>query len=93
MSNGADAEARVIGQAMSDPVFRKRLLADPVQTLRGAGFEVPEGVSIRVVEDTAALMHVVVPASIGDDSIDERDLDAITGGINVSTNLCRRVLE
>ena len=61
MSDKTDAEARIIGQAMSDANFRKKLLADPVQTLKAAGVEVPEGVSVRVVEDTATLVHMALP--------------------------------
>jgi hypothetical protein len=65
---------------MSDPVFRKRLLADPVRTLRGAGFGVREGVSVQVVEDTATLVHVVLPASVDDSAIIDSDLEAVAGG-------------
>ena len=80
MSDRADAEARIIGQAMGDANFRKRLLADPVQTLRDAGVEVPEGVSVRVVEDTATLVHMVLPAPVGDSEISESDLDMVSAG-------------
>ena len=80
MSLNADAEARAIGQAMSDPGFRKRLLADPVPTLRGAGVEVPDGVSVQVVEDTATLVHVVLPALAGDEAIIDSDLERVVGG-------------
>jgi Nitrile hydratase, alpha chain len=87
MSDKADAEARVIGQAMSDPVFRKKLLADPVSTLKGAGVEVPEGVSVQVVEDTATLVHVVLPAVERDGAVADNDLDAVSGGKCINTNI------
>ncbi|HEX2817408.1 MAG TPA: NHLP leader peptide family RiPP precursor [Phenylobacterium sp.] len=79
MSNTVDSQTRVIGQAMSDPAFRKRLLADPVGTLRGAGVEVPEGLSVEVVEDTATRVHLVLPAPIEDSALADRDLDAAIG--------------
>jgi hypothetical protein len=47
MSSTAGPEARIIGQALSDANFRRKLLADPVQTLRSEGVEVPDGVSCR----------------------------------------------
>jgi hypothetical protein len=68
----------VIGQAMNDPAFRKRLLADPAGTLKGAGVDVPEGVTIEVVEDTATKVHLVLPA--GEDEALDGDLDAAVGG-------------
>src|ERR1700722_2358687 len=68
----------VVGQAMSRPGFRKRLLADPAGTLRGAGVEVPEGVTIEVVEDTATRVHLVLPAR--EDGVLDSDLDAAVGG-------------
>ena len=60
MSPTADPQAKVMAQAMTDPVFRKRLLADPVRTLRGAGFEVSDDLTVQVVEDTATLRHLVL---------------------------------
>jgi Nitrile hydratase, alpha chain len=80
MSDRADVEARIIGQAMSDANFRKKLLADPVGTLRGAGVDVPEGVSVQVVQDTATLVHMVLPAPVGDSEISDSDLDMVSAG-------------
>jgi hypothetical protein len=82
----------VIGQAMTDPTFRKRLLADPAGTLRGAGVAVPEGVTIEVVENTATKVHLVLPAR--EDETLNADLDAIVGGIGCGatcgiTNNCQ----
>jgi hypothetical protein len=78
MSPAPDPQSGVIGQAMSDPAFRKKLLADPAGTLRRAGVEVPEGVTIAVVEDTATKVHLVLPAR-EDETLDS-DLDAAVGG-------------
>ena len=79
MSPTADPQSRVIGQAMSDPAFRKRLLADPAGTLKAAGVEVPDGVTIEVVEDTATRVHLVLPAR--EDATLDTDLDAAVGGM------------
>jgi hypothetical protein len=84
MSNRADAEARIIGQAMSDANFRKKLLTDPVGTLRGAGVEVPDGVSVRVVEDTPTLVHVVLPPPVDESEIADSDLDMVSAGCPTS---------
>src|SRR5580698_7784825 len=85
MSPAPDPQSRVIGQAMSDPAFRKRLLADPAGTLRGAGVEVPEGVIIEVVEDTATKVHLVLSAREDEITLDA-DLDAAVGGRTIQCN-------
>ena len=94
MSPAPDPQSRVIGQAMSDPAFRKRLLADPAGTLKAAGVEIPEGVTIEVVEDSATKVHLVLPAR--EDEMLESDLDAAVGGVpggagcNGATNNCQK---
>jgi len=87
MSPAPDLQSRVIGQAMSDPAFRKRLLADPAGTLRGAGVEVPEGVTIEVVEDTATQVHLVLPNPVGG-SVTEAELERVVGGAQNTHHPC-----
>ena len=88
MSPAPDPQSRVIGQAMSDPAFRKRLLADPARTLRGAGVEVPEGVTIEVVEDTATRVHLVLPSNPTDGSVTEAELEQAVGGLVRTAQPC-----
>jgi hypothetical protein len=78
----------VIGQAMSDPAFRKRLLADPAGTLRRAGVDVPEGVTFQVMEDTATTVHLVLPSMA--DELQFSDLDAVAGGqVSAASRACQ----
>ena len=86
MSPAADPQSRVIGQAMSDPAFRKQLLADPAETLRRAGVEVPEGVTIEVVEDTATKVHLVLPTHEGE--LLDSDLEAALGATDCGFTGC-----
>ena len=44
-----------------DEELKRRFVADPTTVLRERGFEVPEGVEFRVVEDTAKVRHLVLP--------------------------------
>jgi hypothetical protein len=44
---------RAIARAMKDRSFRTRLLANPTATLKEAGVAVPDGLVIKVVENTA----------------------------------------
>ena len=42
------------------------------------GMEVPAGVTLKVVEDTGAVRHLVLPAA---KRLDDESLDAVTGGL------------
>jgi len=48
-----------------DKAFRQRLLADPAETLREEGVEAQEGLTVRVVQDTVQVRHLVIPAAPG----------------------------
>jgi hypothetical protein len=91
MSPAPDPQSRVIGQAISDPAFRKRLLTDPAGTLRRAGVDVPEGVTIEVVEDTATKVHLVLPAR--EDETLDGELDLAVGGIGCGPVSCESTEE
>ena len=88
MSPAPDPQSRVICQAMSDPVFRRRLLADPAGTLSRAGVEVPEGVTIEVVEDTATRVYLILPSNPIDDSVTEAELERAVGGLARTAQPC-----
>jgi hypothetical protein len=51
-----------IARAWRDPVFRARLLAGPREVLTEMGLQLPDGVAVRVFEDTPAVQHVVLTA-------------------------------
>src|SRR4029453_12623925 len=58
----ASAYGKVIARAWRDPSFKAKLLADPQGTLRQAGVSIPAGVTVKVVENTHAHFHFVLPA-------------------------------
>lgn len=74
----AKITGRIIAKAWSDPGFKARLLADPAAILTAEGFTVPAGVALTVVEDTAAVQTLILPARPSDMSDD--DLDQVAGG-------------
>ncbi len=62
-----EALRHLLARARTDDELRGRLRADPKGTLAGeAGIEVPEGVSVVVVEDTPEAVHLVLPAQGAD---------------------------
>jgi len=56
---------QLIAKAWADEAFKARLKSDPRGTLAEAGFDVPSGHTVRVVEDTADTTHVVLPVRPG----------------------------
>jgi hypothetical protein len=61
-----DAFQQLVSRAHQDERFKCRLLADPIAAAEEAGIEVPYefkvSTTIRVVQDTAAVKHLVLPA-------------------------------
>ena len=60
---------RVINKSWDDPEFKRRLLADPVKVLRAEGVNLPEGLRVRVIEDTDKLLHLVLPNKQGSKTV------------------------
>lgn len=53
---------KVIAKAWTDPEFKKKLQSDPHAALAEAGISVPKTQKIKVLEDSADTVHVVLPA-------------------------------
>ena len=53
--------ADVYARTMTDPEFKAQFIADPAAVLSAAGIEVPEGLTIKVVENSSTTVHFVLP--------------------------------
>lgn len=71
----------LIRKASTDLEFRAALLDDPVAVLRAEGWDVPEAMEVRVVENTDELMYITLPALT---LLSDEEMDDVTGG-SVST--------
>src|SRR5690242_5217788 len=72
----------VVARAWRDADFRRRLLAEPAAALAEHGIAAPEGIEVRVVENSAGLVHLVLPPRPADDLSDEQlDQLAAAGGL------------
>ena len=65
------AWGRLVARAWSDDDLKQRLLADPAEVMRDFGIDVPEDVELKIVEDTPAVRHLILPASPAGDLEDE----------------------
>ncbi|MBI5524050.1 MAG: NHLP leader peptide family natural product precursor [Desulfarculus sp.] len=67
--------AKVVAKAWADEAYKKKLISDPAAVLKAEGLELPQGAQLKVMEDTAALRHLVLPAMPADaDKLDEAAL-------------------
>ena len=77
-------ERQVIAQALVDPAFRDRLMADPKAVMAEKGLEIPADIQINVVKETPNTYYLVLPAldlpQSGRGSLTDAQLEAVVGG-------------
>jgi hypothetical protein len=88
----AEMERRLIQRSIEDGEFRQRLLDDPKGTVnREMGIRMPEGIEVRVVEESADTIYLVLPSAsaLGGQggSLSDQELDAVSGG-DGDTSFC-----
>jgi len=69
----------VITKAWSDPAFKKQLLSDPAAALSAEGVVIPPGVTVKVVENTDRLVHLVLPV---EPEMSDAALSTAVGGMS-----------
>ncbi|WP_323705830.1 NHLP leader peptide family RiPP precursor [Thiorhodovibrio frisius] len=62
MNDQSKQYQQLINKCWADEAFKQRLLANPAETLKSEGIEVPEGVRVQAVENTAQVFNLVIPA-------------------------------
>lgn len=73
-----DFEARLAAKALRDSEFRRRLVAEPTETYSAElGRKIPDGVRIKVVEDTENTFYVAIPFLPSDLKVTEEQLEAV----------------
>lgn len=72
---------RALIQASRDEAFKKRLIVNPAKTLEEHGVSVPGGKTIRVVENTADTVHLVLPAKPTQGELSDEQLHQVAGGL------------
>jgi hypothetical protein len=74
------AYAKVVARAWSDPAFKARLLADANAALAAAGASMPPGMTVKVVENTDKLVHLVLPLRPADTELSQEALEKVAAG-------------
>jgi hypothetical protein len=74
-----DPRAELIAKALKDPKFREQLKKDPAAAIEKAlGLKLPAGLTVKVVEDTPAAVHLVLPPAAP--ALSEGQLGKVAGG-------------
>lgn len=86
---------QIVGRAWADDEFSQRLLADPISVLREYDMPPPSGLRIEVLadpeqvpEDTAGVMHLVLPGKPSAAELSEDDLSSIGGPVGADRCGC-----
>ena len=85
MSDAQDYQRKwgqIVAQAWSDDSFKQRLLADPAAVMAEQGLMAPADKQVRIVEDTADTVHVVLRAR--PDELSDDELDQAAGGAYIA---------
>ena len=86
----AEMERRMINRSMEDEEFRQRLLDDPKAAVeQELGSRLPESIEVRVVEETADTVFLVIPSASpigGGAELSDQQLEAVAGGGEGSDN-------
>jgi hypothetical protein len=72
------AYEKVSAKCWANPAFKEQLLADPAGTLKAEGVELPEGLKVSAVEDSAGQFTFVIPAQHAE--LTDDMLEGVVGG-------------
>jgi Nitrile hydratase, alpha chain len=80
----AEVERSLIQRSLEDEEFRQRLLDDPKGTMeQELGSRPPESIEVRVVEETAETIYLVLPSRSADAQgreLADQELEEVSGG-------------
>lgn len=84
MTDIPEAIQQVLQKAWADAAFKQQLLANPREALAAMGVDLTglEGVTLKVVENTADTVHLVLPPPPRTEGeLSDEQLDGVAGGV------------
>lgn len=79
MLSRKDAEAKLIAKAQTDQSFRQALLTNSKAAIEQELGTIIEDFQVKVIEETADTLYLVLPAI--EPELSETDLDSVAGGV------------
>ena len=79
MTEQKNALAQLFAACWKDEALKARFMSDPKAVMKEHGLDVPDGIDVKVVENTDDCVHITLPNRPSDDLSDE-ELEAAAGG-------------
>jgi hypothetical protein len=70
----------VVRACVQDPALKAKLIANPAAVLAEHGVPIPAGTTIKVLENTASVFHLVIPSTRPSNELSDNDLASAAGG-------------
>jgi hypothetical protein len=77
----------IVSKCWYDAAFKKRFMSEPKKVLAEFGMPVPEGLDVKVVENTNDTMYLTIPPAPSKPKggeLSDNQLDAVSGGVLTS---------
>ena len=82
MTEQKNALAELFAACWKDEALKARFMADPKAVLAEYGMAVPEGMNIKVVENSDSHVHITLPMPpAGDNDLSDDELSNAAGGL------------
>lgn len=79
----------IIERSVKDPEFRKRLLADPNNTIETEMGKIAPGLKVRVIEEEADVYVISIPKlPLPMDDLTDEQLQAVSGASYTGVHFC-----
>ncbi len=78
--------SEIIAKCWVNPGFKQKLLSDTHATLQAEGVQIPAGVTVNVVENSATVLNYVLPpnpAELPSAELSDSDLMNVAGGFPI----------
>ena len=83
MTEQKNALAELFAACWKDEALKARFMADPKAVLAEYGMAVPEGMNIKVVENSDSHVHLILPAPpAGHENLTDEELSKAAGGLS-----------
>jgi len=86
-----DKLQQLFTRCWKDEAFKKRFVSEPGKVLDEEGFDVPEGLKIKVIENSPNEMNIVLPANPESAELSDSEMDQVAGGAAFRPGTIRRI--
>ena len=75
--------ANLFADCWKDEALKQRFLTDPKSVLAERNLAVPDGIDVRVLENSSSTVHITIPRNpAGEQELSDEDLANVAGGGN-----------